>query len=140
MSLFVGRQDELSVLEGALREAASGHFTVAVVLGAAGIGKTALVRTFVDRVARSPCRADGRCPQVYWAEAAGDDAPGTVPGGTTGAAPSGGARLHPGAAWPGCYAPSTPDRQGCTATLWRAGTAALRERRVRPPHHRARRP
>jgi DNA-binding CsgD family transcriptional regulator len=96
MSLFVGRQDELSVLEGALREAASGHFTVAVVLGAAGIGKTALARTFVDRVAHSPARADGRCPQVYWAEAAGgDDAPGAVPGGTAGAAPSGGAPASP---------------------------------------------
>jgi CheY-like chemotaxis protein/tetratricopeptide (TPR) repeat protein len=47
--VFVGRTQELSQLEGALREAASGRGRLVLLSGEAGIGKTSLLRTAVSR-------------------------------------------------------------------------------------------
>lgn len=46
---LVGRTDELGVLEGALADARAGHPRVVLVEGAPGIGKTTLLRSFLDR-------------------------------------------------------------------------------------------
>ncbi|MGH9128315.1 MAG: AAA family ATPase [Acidimicrobiales bacterium] len=55
---FVGRTHELDVLDQALRDARSGACTTVWVDGAAGMGKTTLVRHFLDRA----------CPSVVlWA-------------------------------------------------------------------------
>ncbi|MEU4402947.1 AAA family ATPase [Streptosporangium sp. NPDC023963] len=47
--LFVGRADELAVLEGALARARSGSASTVFVGGEAGVGKTRLVREFTER-------------------------------------------------------------------------------------------
>ncbi len=52
---LIGRLAELDALEGALAAASSGETVVVRVTGPSGIGKTALLRTFADRV-----RDDGR--------------------------------------------------------------------------------
>ena len=59
---FVGRDAELAALHDALA-AAGGRSAVVVVRGASGIGKTALVRRFLDDVARDPDAIvlEGRC-------------------------------------------------------------------------------
>lgn len=46
---FVGRQNELGVLQQALADAGCGDPRLVLVEGEAGIGKTALMRTFLDR-------------------------------------------------------------------------------------------
>jgi hypothetical protein len=48
---FVGRADELEALAAALRDNRMGHPVVVVLEGASGIGKTALVERFAQRVA-----------------------------------------------------------------------------------------
>jgi eukaryotic-like serine/threonine-protein kinase len=59
---LVGRQAELERLERALDAAAAGRPTLAIVSGASGIGKTALVEQFLDRAAgRAPTLLAGRC-------------------------------------------------------------------------------
>src|SRR4051794_26520586 len=47
MSKFVGRAAELAALRAAYAEAAVGHPRTMVLEGAAGVGKTSLLRTFV---------------------------------------------------------------------------------------------
>ncbi|GAA4183798.1 LuxR family transcriptional regulator [Streptosporangium oxazolinicum] len=47
--LFVGRADELAVLEGALARARAGSASTVFVGGEAGVGKTRLVREFTER-------------------------------------------------------------------------------------------
>ncbi|MFF3443942.1 AAA family ATPase [Streptosporangium sp. NPDC002721] len=47
--LFVGRTDELAILEGALARARSGAASTVFVGGEAGVGKTRLVREFTER-------------------------------------------------------------------------------------------
>jgi class 3 adenylate cyclase len=51
---FVGRHDEMSILQAALHRAVEGHGQVVGVVGEAGVGKSRLCAEFVDR-----CRADG---------------------------------------------------------------------------------
>jgi hypothetical protein len=46
--VFVGREDELGLLQAGLDEARSGRPSVAIVEGAPGIGKTALLRRFLQ--------------------------------------------------------------------------------------------
>jgi len=60
---FVGRQDELKILEGALESARRGRATAVTVRGPSGIGKTALVRRFLAGVvARGEAVVlEGRC-------------------------------------------------------------------------------
>jgi class 3 adenylate cyclase len=62
---FVGRDDELAVLEQAYADAAaSGGTRLVTVLGEAGVGKTRLVRELWDRLAErspEPIRRVGRC-------------------------------------------------------------------------------
>ncbi|MFE3449561.1 helix-turn-helix transcriptional regulator [Nonomuraea sp. NPDC059194] len=48
--LFVGRVDELAVLESALREAREGRSSTVLVGGEAGVGKTRLIREFTERL------------------------------------------------------------------------------------------
>lgn len=64
-AVFAGRERELALLEGALRDARSGRGGAVFVTGEAGAGKTALVAAFAARVlAGSPEVAvcGGRCP------------------------------------------------------------------------------
>jgi eukaryotic-like serine/threonine-protein kinase len=60
---FVGRQRELAVLDEALARAAKGALVVCRVSGVPGIGKTALVREFLQRAARerNAVVLSGRC-------------------------------------------------------------------------------
>jgi DNA-binding winged helix-turn-helix (wHTH) protein/tetratricopeptide (TPR) repeat protein len=65
---FVGRAHELGLLRGALERAARGERQVVFVTGEPGIGKTALVETFLDGVASSGLRlARGQCLDHYGA-------------------------------------------------------------------------
>lgn len=48
--LFVGRQAELTLLEGALRRTREGAFAAVFIEGESGVGKSALVRAFRSRV------------------------------------------------------------------------------------------
>ena len=53
---FAGRAAELALLDGLLRRAAAGRGQLAVILGPGWIGKTALIRQFLDdREARVRC-------------------------------------------------------------------------------------
>ena len=52
MQAFVGREHELGVLHTLLAQARADGARVALVRGAPGIGKTALVRTFLRRSRR----------------------------------------------------------------------------------------
>lgn len=61
---FVGRADEIAVLDAALAEVTAGTPTTVFVEGESGIGKSSLVRSFVDRVhaqAPSALVLSGRC-------------------------------------------------------------------------------
>jgi tetratricopeptide (TPR) repeat protein len=61
---FVGRKAELESLETALEMSRTGPGFVAV-LGASGIGKSAMLRTFSERVRRRGCRVyEGRCHEA----------------------------------------------------------------------------
>ena len=66
-SQFVGRADEVAVLEAALSRAVSGHGQVVGVIGAPGVGKSRLCQEAVDRwraegmaVAEAHCPAHGK--------------------------------------------------------------------------------
>ncbi len=66
-SRFVGRADEVAVLEAALSRAVAGHGQVVGVAGAAGVGKSRLCQEVVDRwraegmvVAEAHCPAHGK--------------------------------------------------------------------------------
>jgi class 3 adenylate cyclase len=62
-SRFVGRADEIAVLEAALSSAVSGHGQVVGVVGAAGVGKSRLCQEVVDRWrAEGIAIADAHCP------------------------------------------------------------------------------
>src|SRR5476649_2021333 len=61
---FIGRQRELQFLVDLRREAAKAHGGIAMVAGDAGVGKSRLIREFLDgtnaargRVATAQCRA-----------------------------------------------------------------------------------
>lgn len=63
---FVGRADELAVLEEAWATTRSGRCRTVLLSGGSGIGKTALARRFLSHVARNEARAvvlTGRCYQ-----------------------------------------------------------------------------
>jgi hypothetical protein len=49
---FLGRQKEMDALRGAFARARAGRTTIVAVHGSSGIGKTALVRSFLDELAR----------------------------------------------------------------------------------------
>ena len=49
-SSFVGREAELEELRGAFKKAAGGHTVTTLVHGSSGMGKTALVRQFLDQL------------------------------------------------------------------------------------------
>jgi DNA-binding SARP family transcriptional activator/tetratricopeptide (TPR) repeat protein len=57
--VFVGREHELAVLTAALRDTAGGHGRLVLLVGDAGLGKTALVQRFLRDVHGAPCT--GRC-------------------------------------------------------------------------------
>jgi DNA-binding CsgD family transcriptional regulator/tetratricopeptide (TPR) repeat protein len=62
---FVGREEELELLDAALALACEGRLAGVVVGGEAGIGKTRLVHEFVDRAAGAGARVlSGSCPAV----------------------------------------------------------------------------
>ncbi|HYD06838.1 MAG TPA: AAA family ATPase, partial [Reyranella sp.] len=64
---FVGREDELALLQGLLKKASAGERQVVFVTGEAGIGKTTLVRTFLAS-AIAPGRAAvarAQCIELY---------------------------------------------------------------------------
>ncbi|MEU0190357.1 ATP-binding protein [Streptomyces afghaniensis] len=54
-ALFLGRQEELATMGGWLDRAAGGEPRIVVIDGAAGIGKTSLIRRFLADKARG-CR------------------------------------------------------------------------------------
>src|SRR5262245_5804388 len=72
VSVFVGREEELRLLEGEFREAAAGGGRLVTVVGDAGIGKTRVVEEFLARMSLPPGRAVwGQCPEqagapAYW--------------------------------------------------------------------------
>jgi DNA-binding CsgD family transcriptional regulator len=66
---FSGRVAERAVLDGLLRDAAAGHGRLGVVVGPGCIGKTALIRQFLD----------GTQPRIRWVCADEDEA--ALPGG-----------------------------------------------------------
>src|SRR5262249_30674624 len=66
-SRFIGRDDEIAVLEAALGRAMAGHGQVMAVIGAPGVGKSRLTQEAVERwraqrtaVAEAHCPAHGR--------------------------------------------------------------------------------
>src|SRR5262245_18292041 len=71
-SAFVGREDELRLLEAELAEAADGRGRLVAVAGDPGIGKTRAVEEFVARAQLAPGRVLwGPCPEqpgapAYW--------------------------------------------------------------------------
>src|SRR5262249_4476108 len=71
-SLFVGRERELEVLVGGLRDARAGRARFVLVSGDAGIGKTRIVEELVRRADLPPGRVLwGRAPEQtgapsYW--------------------------------------------------------------------------
>ena len=64
---IVGRSQELSRLEGLLRETTAGQRQVVFLAGEAGIGKTALLDAFLDRIPSigSAVAARGQCVQGF---------------------------------------------------------------------------
>jgi predicted ATPase len=52
-SAFVGRRNQLAVLEDTVRRAGAGELQLVVVSGDAGIGKTRLLCQFADRIAKT---------------------------------------------------------------------------------------
>ncbi len=59
---FVGREDALAILRGALEQALAGRESLALVSGIAGVGKSRLVEVFTREVARrGPLVLVGRC-------------------------------------------------------------------------------
>jgi predicted ATPase len=58
---FVGRQDELALLRNAFASAASGEAVAMVVGGEAGVGKTRLLREFVQDLQEPATVVWGRC-------------------------------------------------------------------------------
>jgi DNA-binding winged helix-turn-helix (wHTH) protein len=66
---IVGRRRELAELEAALEQARSGDRRIVFVVGEAGIGKTALLDSFVAKTARDAglAYASGRCTEHYGA-------------------------------------------------------------------------
>jgi tetratricopeptide (TPR) repeat protein len=71
-SAFVGREEELRLLEAELTEAAAGRGRLVAIAGDPGIGKTRVVEEFIARAAVPPGRVVwGPCPQhpgapPYW--------------------------------------------------------------------------
>ena len=64
---FVGREDELALLQALLKKACAGHRQVVFVTGEPGIGKSTLVRTFLGS-AVAPVRAavaHAQCIELY---------------------------------------------------------------------------
>ncbi|MCA9556335.1 MAG: serine/threonine-protein kinase PknK, partial [Myxococcales bacterium] len=61
--LFVGRQPELDAMQAAFQKARSGRAQVVLVEGRSGVGKTTLIRRFLDQVAGESAVAvlGGRC-------------------------------------------------------------------------------
>jgi serine/threonine protein kinase/tetratricopeptide (TPR) repeat protein len=61
--LFVGRHDELASMQAALQKARSGRAQVVLVEGRSGVGKTTLIRRFLDQAAAEDGVAvlSGRC-------------------------------------------------------------------------------
>jgi hypothetical protein len=62
--VFVGRQPELHALDDAYREVRRGHTGAVLIVGESGVGKTALVRQFLDQLDDSdaaPLIFEGRC-------------------------------------------------------------------------------
>lgn len=62
---FVGRQDELSVLSAAFRQARAGHGQTLLVDGESGIGKSTLVRHFLASLPREDPRTVVLCGRCY---------------------------------------------------------------------------
>jgi hypothetical protein len=62
-SSFVGRQGELAALEAALARCAAGASEVVLIRGVSGIGKSAVVQHFIERLQRRPAVQvfSGRC-------------------------------------------------------------------------------
>lgn len=58
---FVGRRRELEALDQAFAEARAGRPMVQIVEGESGIGKSALMRRFLERIARGTLVLSGRC-------------------------------------------------------------------------------
>ena len=66
---MVARHRELLMLDACLESARSGQATVAVIRGEAGIGKTRLAETMIDRARRSDVRVVvGHCTPVSGGE------------------------------------------------------------------------
>jgi|GEM_PF-2233435 len=75
---FVGREDDVAVLDDAVRRAAHSAPVHVVVSGEAGIGKTTLVRRYTDRLVADGTRvawgsgsSDLQTPMAAWAEVVG---------------------------------------------------------------------
>ncbi|AUX49029.1 ATPase AAA [Sorangium cellulosum] len=58
---FVGRQRELAALEGAFAEAKLGRAVTRILEGESGVGKSALLRRFLERVDKEALVLSGRC-------------------------------------------------------------------------------
>ena len=65
------REPELGVLRAAVVEAAAGRGSVVLVLGEAGIGKTSLLRAFLDGVGGSAAVLSGSCDDLLTPRALG---------------------------------------------------------------------
>ena len=74
-SVFVGRQAALSALNEQWERASGGQLSIVAVRGAAGVGKTALVRRFLEQVdaAEDVAVLEGRCYERESARAVVDD-------------------------------------------------------------------
>jgi serine/threonine protein kinase/tetratricopeptide (TPR) repeat protein len=58
---FIGRRDEIGILRAALQRTRAGHAAVTCVHGESGVGKTALVRHFIDGLPSDVVVLIGRC-------------------------------------------------------------------------------
>src|ERR671922_1389114 len=58
---FVGRSGELAELEAALRDAAEGHPSLALIAGESGVGKSRLVQELIGRVRDGAIVLSGDC-------------------------------------------------------------------------------
>src|ERR671933_2770441 len=72
---LIGRGEELAELRGGLEDARAGRGRLFLVVGEAGIGKTALLEAFVEeaqatdvRSVAARCRAVGAPPWSLWAQ------------------------------------------------------------------------
>jgi predicted ATPase len=71
MTMLLEREAELARLQGLFESASSGHGRIAFIGGEAGIGKTSLVRAFVDDIAGEARVATGRCDALSTPRALG---------------------------------------------------------------------